>query len=278
VSALLFAALAVRFSTIQILDFRSLIMTLRNLFTNPVSALILASCAAVSIPTAHADTFVWATWTTSTAGASAAAGGGASGSMPGFTITYTGQISQLNGGPSWNPASTWIGGVVGNGPPVGATSIHMEGGPNSGIETITFSGPVANPVLAIWSLGSPGQETSFDFNSSEPFTIAGGGRNAEFGGSGLVINSAGTGVTGNEGNGLIELLGVYTSFTFTTPVFENFYDFTIGEDQTVTSTLPPGGGTGPAPTGDTPEPATLSLFGTGLAALAFARRAITRRR
>ena len=89
-----------------------------------------------------------------TAGGSAAAGGGATGSMPGFTHHLYRPNQQLNGGPSWNPAATWIGGVVGNGPPAGATSIHMEGGPNSGVETITFSGPVANPVLAIWSLGS----------------------------------------------------------------------------------------------------------------------------
>ncbi len=252
-------------------------MRLRNLFTNPVSALILAACAVTSIPTAHADTFVWATWTADTPSTGSSTNGSASGTMPGFTISYSGQITELNGGPSWVPAAstpdTWIGGVVGNGPPVGATSIHMTGG-SPGTETITFSGPVANPVLAIWSLGEPGVQTSFDFNSSELFTIAGGGGSAEYGGSGLVLNSAGTGVTGNEGNGLIELLGVYTSFTFTTPDYENYYDFTIGEDQTVTATLPPVGTT----TGTVPEPATLSLFGMGLAALPFARRALTRKR
>ena len=244
-------------------------MKLRNLFSRPPTALILAACAVTAIPAAHADTFVWATWTTDTPSTGTSTNGSASGTMPGFTITYTGQITQLNGGPSWDPLSTWIGGVVGNGPPVGATSIHMTGG-SPGTETITFSGPVANPVLAIWSLGEPGVQTSFDFNSSEPFTIAGGGPNAEYGGSGLVLNMAGTGVTGNEGNGLIELLGVYTSFTFTTPDFENYYDFTIGEDQTVTSTL---GNSPPA----VPEPATLSLFGMGLAAIPFARRALTRK-
>jgi hypothetical protein len=243
-------------------------MKFRNFFSNSVSALILTTCAVISIPAAHADTFVWATWTADTPSTGTSTNGTATGSMPGFTITYSGQITTLSTGtdPSWNPASTWIGGVVGNGPPVGATSIHMTGG-SPGTETITFSGPVANPVLAIWSLGEPGVQTSFDFNASEPFTIAGGGPNAEFGGSGLVLNLAGTGVTGNEGNGLIELLGVYTSFTFTTPDFENFYDFTIGEDQTVTSTL-----------GSVPEPATLSLLGMGLAALPLARRVINRKR
>ncbi len=80
-------------------------MKLRNLFTNPVSALILAACAVTAIPAAHADTFVWATWTSDTPGANAASGGTASATMPGFTITYTGQLSGLNGGPSWTPAA-----------------------------------------------------------------------------------------------------------------------------------------------------------------------------
>lgn len=242
-------------------------MKLRNCFTNPVPALVLATCAVIAIPSAHADTYVWATWNTDTPGANAAGGGTASATMPGFTITYTGQLSGLNAGPSWNPPSSWIGGIVGNGPPLDATSVHMEGGPTSGIETITFSGPVANPVLAIWSLGEPGDPTSFDFNASEPFAIVAGGPNAEYGGGPLVLDAAGTGVTGSEGNGVVELIGVYTSITFTTPLYENYYNFTVGEDQTVTSTL-----------GPVPEPATLSLLGMGLAAIPFARRAINRKR
>ena len=55
----------------------------------------------------------------------------------------------------------------------------------------------------------------------------------------------------------------YTSITFTTPDYENYYAFTIGEDDTATVVLTGGGGGTPT----VPEPATLSLFGMGLAAI-----------
>ncbi len=84
-------------------------MKRRNLFTIPAAALLLASCAVTSIPNAHADTFVWATWTADTPRCKRCGRRRSHWHYAGFTITYTGQISQLSGGPSWNPASTWIG-------------------------------------------------------------------------------------------------------------------------------------------------------------------------
>jgi len=74
-------------------------------------------------------------------------------------------------------------------------------------------------------------------------------------------------VHGNEGNGLVQFSGSFDSITFTTPNFENYYAFTVGYDATLT-----GGGGTPA----VPEPATLSLFGLGVAALPLLRRSLSR--
>jgi hypothetical protein len=155
---------------------------------------------------------------------------------------------------------------VGNAPPHTPT-IQLEGG--SGIsEMITFSSTVVDPIFAIWSLGQPGLSSSFDFSSKsgQSFNLLGGGPSAEFGGSALT--ATGSVVHGTEGNGLVQFNGSFDSVTFTTPNFENYYAFTVGYDATLT-----GGGPTPA----VPEPATLSLFGLGLAALPMVRRSLSRR-
>jgi hypothetical protein len=65
---------------------------------------------------------------------------------------------------------------------------------------------------------------------------------------------------------VIQFDGSYSSITFNTPDFENFYAFTVGYDQTL------------SPIPGVPEPATLSLFGLGLAAFPLARKLMLRRR
>ena len=134
------------------------------------------------------------------------------------------------------------------------------------METITFSSPVVDPVFAIWSLGQAGVSASFDFlsKSPEPITLISGGPSTEFHGSPITVN--GQTVTGAEGNGVIQFDGTFSTISFTTPNFENFYAFTVGYDQDLT------------PTPSVPEPATLSLFGLGLAALPIGRKLLMRRR
>jgi hypothetical protein len=237
-------------------------MQLKRLLVNPVCAFLLAACAASPSAFAHADTIAWTNWSTATSGNP----GSASGTIGTINVTYSGQTSGLTNVPSWAPASTFTGGVVGNAPPHTPT-IQLEGG--SGItETISFSSTVVDPIFAIWSLGQPGLSASFDFSSKsgQPFSVLGGGPSAEFGGSALT--SVGSVVHGNEGNGLVQFMGSFDSITFTTPNFENYYAFTVGYDATLT-----GGGT----PGPVPEPATLSLFGLGLAALPVIRRSLSRR-
>ena len=223
-------------------------------------AFALAVCvASVTLPT-FADTIDWTHWTSVTPGSP----GTGTGTIGSINVTYSGQTSGLlTNFPSWTPTSTFTGGVVGNAPPAANNSIRLEGGTPL-VETITFSAPVVDPILAIESLGQGGIQASFDFTASEPFTLAGGGPSAEFGGSALT--SMGNNVFGSEGNGLVIFNGTFTTITFTTPVFENFYMFTVGEDATLT-----GGGS-------VPEPGTLSLLGLGLSALPLARRFLSCRR
>ena len=242
-------------------------MQLKRLLLNPVSALFLATCAFSSSALAHADTIAWTSWSSATSGNP----GSATGTIGSINVSYSGQTTGLTNVPSWTPASTFTGGDVGNAPPHTPT-IQLEGGSNL-VETIIFSSTVVDPIFAIWSLGQAGGPASFDFSSKsgQPFNLLGGGPSAEFGGSTLTSN--GSVVSGAEGNGTGHRSGTEHrnhpecgSITFTTPTFENYYAFTGGYDATLT---PP-----PA----VPEPATLSLFGLGLAALPIVRSTLNRRR
>ena len=235
-------------------------MPLRRLLVNPMSALLFAAFA-VCPSVAHADVITWTSWSTASSGNP----GSASGTAGTITVTYSGQTTGLTNVPSWTPASTFTGGAVGNAPPHTPT-IQLQGG-SALTETISFSSTVVDPIFAIWSLGAPTAPATFDFSSKsgQPFDLLGGGPSAEFGGSALT--STGSVVHGSEGNGLVEFSGPFDSITFTTPNFENYYAFTVGYDETLT-----GGGT-PA----VPEPATLSLFGLGVAALPLLRRSLSRR-
>jgi hypothetical protein len=86
--------------------------------------------------------------------------------------------------------------------------------------------------MAIWSLGQqpPNQtiDASFVFTALEPFAIQAGGPSHEYGGNPITSPPSSDSVHGLEGNGTIEFIGTYSSITFTTPTFEDWYGFTVG--------------------------------------------------
>lgn len=92
---------------------------------------------------------------------------------------YSGEVASEtninNTYPSWQPASSFTGGNIDNAPPAGDI-IAQNGGPGTRVNTITFSQPINNPVMALWSLGNPSLVTQYVFPTNEKVNIEGADR------------------------------------------------------------------------------------------------------
>jgi hypothetical protein len=145
-----------------------------------------------------------------------------------ITVTYSTVDfhNVLLGYPSWNPASTWADGTILSNGLTQTNNIMQIFGGTPTVNTLSFSQPVIDPVLAIFSLGSAIQgPASFVFTGLNPLNIV-GGPSAEFGGNALSLS--GVTVSGVEGNGSIQFLGAYSSISWTNPQFEDYYGFNVG--------------------------------------------------
>ncbi len=224
--------------------------TLHTLSKSFATAALACGTFAASLP-AVAGPIDWASWSNSVVGVTT---GSATATFvaTGISATYTGEVEPFAGVPSYGPAGTFSGGAVGNAPPQANGIVRLIGGAAAATNTITFSQAVVNPVLAIWSLGQPGNFIA-QFNFNQAFTIEAGGPNAEFGGAS--IYAVGNTIFGAEGNGVIQFTGSLTSISWTNPVAEDWYGFTVGVQAAAV-----------------PEPETYALMFGGLGLLAFVAR------
>lgn len=202
--------------------------------------LALAIGVLLAVPSALAGTVTWADWT-------AAGSNQVSGTMGGIGVTYSGAyfFAQINniGTDYWNPQAPYLSSTVSNAPDSQSVDIIAIGTGGTG-ETITFSSPVTNPILAVVSVNGPGLYFSVPFNVLSDGCGYWGCGNL-FIGSGNLLYSNG------EGHGVIQFPGTFTSITIDEQGAENWRGFTVG-------VLPTG----------VPEPSSLLLIGTGVAGLA----------
>ena len=220
------------------------------------SCILLLSLLLLVTASTKASTITWTTWTAATAGNP----GSATGTIGTVGVTYAGLVNYFyTSYPSWMPTSTYAGGTVSNAPSPD-NIIGLTGGAGTGTETVTFSTPVVDPVMSIWSLGAGGTTAQFVFSSSEPFAIEAGGPSAEYGGSSIYVGGTcpANAVCGAEGNGTIQFNGTFSSLTWTNPVYENWYGFDLGIAGVASTT--------------TPEPASIVLLTTVLGIAGALRR------
>ncbi len=170
----------------------------------------------------------WASWSNDTVGNP---GGSVTGNITigasVIGVSYSGEVysqTQLKGasGNYYVPVSTYTNSVVPNAPTNGM--ITFVGG-NSTVDTITFSQPVTNPVIALVSLGSPDVFMHLAFDA--PSTILSSA--AGYWGSGPLLTETNDVVYGQESDGTIQFYGAYSSISWTASPADSYYTgLTIG--------------------------------------------------
>lgn len=160
----------------------------------------------------------WTTWTSVALGSPGTASGTLSPPGGDITVSYSGEVadgSAITGEPSisgiatvtFTPEATYLSATVSHGPPPSG----MIGFYNANLaETITFSEPVRDPLIAVITLGNFGFPTTMTFEGAEPEVLSSGPGVFDQDGT---LTASGNDVVGNEGNGVVQLSGVFSSFT-----------------------------------------------------------------
>ena len=175
------------------------------------------------VPNAAQAQARWTNWTAATTGDTNGTATGTlnvTGHSP-VTVSYTGDVvfAQINGAGTnyWLPTSFYTSPAVPNAPP-DSDIIALTGGSTTGLNTLTFSAPVLNPVLTLYSLGNPNLPVNYIFNS--PFDLVSH--------VGTLTQPSPNVLHGQEGDGTLRFDGTFTSISWTVPQYEYFHGFTVG--------------------------------------------------
>ena len=212
-------------------------------------AVAALGCAIATSAPVSAVPYSWVDWTTADSTS-------ASGTVNGTSVSFSGNINpaaQTNGGTNfWAVSpSTYTAAGVDNGPP-DSDIIRLTGGAGTGTQTLTFSAPLVDPVMAIMSMGQLGVQVLYNFDS--PFDVLNVGPGFfDPGGNGSLTELAGNVLGGFEGHGIIQFQGTFSSISWTVPTPEFWHGFQIG-------------------IASVPEPAAMLLLALGLTGVMAGRR------
>jgi len=216
--------------TVESDQFKPLKITLMH--TIALKLLIAASALLSSF--AMAQTVNWLNWTAPGSYPSSVSGGGttinyASGSLtlPDSTVvtaTLTGEVisqscftSPCTSGFSWagtGASSTYRSTNVPSLPP--NNNLIAQSGYANASHTLTFSQPVTNVVMNVYSLGNPSSQSAYQF--TQDFVILSQDSRCVPSTGYYCLVKTGQTLTGKEGNGTIQFVGTYSAITWVVSV------------------------------------------------------------
>jgi hypothetical protein len=167
---------------------------------------IVAPWTGITVGVREGTTVYWANWTSMGTGTVAGVLMPPSGAVQ---VTYNGELygAQTTVGSNfYSPTATFVSATVPD-PPPGPGIVEISGGQ---VDSLAFSPPVTNPLVAIVSLGTGylTQVVTLDF--SAPVTVLSYGADTYDPVAGtLTVADGGTGVSAVEGSGVVEVEGTF---------------------------------------------------------------------
>jgi hypothetical protein len=208
----------------------------RGLSHHARTGIAAMTLGALAVAAAHAAPVDWTSWTSKTS--NTVSGSVVDGSTS-VDVTYSGaqySFAQINGIGTdyWAPTTPYISATVSNAPtPVDLVALNA-----AGTSTITFSTAVVNPLIALVSWN--GANVTFGGGSdTQTYNIQYLSSGCGYWGCGSFTSPTSNSFIGTgELHGVIELLGTYTSISFTDTVAENWHGLTVGFEGVAVTAVP----------------------------------------